>query len=714
MIALALGIGGAAPAAGTASSVAPPRAERIVHETVVHGQTLRDEYFWLRRRDDPTLGPRVLEHLRAERAYADAAMAHTAARQETLYQEMLGRVQQTDSTAPVRHGAYLYYTRFEEGKALPIYARKPYPDGPEQILIDANKAGEGRRNFRVRGVEPSPDHEFLAIVTDVGGEEKFTITFRDLRTDADLPAKIEGVAGAVAWGGDSRSVFYTTLDETMRPAGVRRHALGTETSKDELVYHEPDEAFYVNVELTRSERYVLISSASKETTEWRYIPARSPQQRPVVIAPRRRGHQYFVEHHEGRFLIRTNDTGESPNFRLVEAPIEMPGEELWRELLPHRSDTLMTDVLAFREHLVVAVRRGGLPGLVIRPFRGSERIVETDEASFVLEPEENPEYDTRTLRYEYSSPVTPRSVYEIHMDSGERTLLKRANVPTYDASKYAVELVQVPAADGERVPLTLVYRKDLVRDGSAPALLEGYAAYGISAQPSFNSRTVSLLDRGFVLAEAHARGGSDKGRAWYDAGRLAKKKNSFTDFIACAQWLIDNKYTSPARLGIIGGSAGGLLVGAATTMRPELFGAVVAQVPFVDVINTMLDESIPLTVTEFDEWGNPGADPEAFRTILAYSPYDNTRPARYPHILLTAGLNDPRVPYWEPAKWAQRLRDNNTGDSLVLLRIDLDAGHGGFSDRYQALRDAAFVQAFLLDRLGVPEPRDRAPAGRRR
>ncbi len=682
----------------------PPLAEKIPHQTTVHGVTLQDDYFWLRERDNL----KVLALLKDEQAYCEQVMSRTQDRQKILYQEMLARIEQTDSTVPYRKGAFTYYNRTVEGKPYRIYCRKAYPEGSgkEQVILDANVAASGHRNFRVGTIDVSPDGQLAAIATDYDGEEKYTITFRDLRGNHDLPEKLVGASGDTAWATDGRSFFYTTIDDAHRPFKLFRHTVATDQSKDALVLHEKDDAFFLSVELTRSEKFVLINSSSKDTSEWSYLPARKPQTAPTIIEPREKGHEYSVDHHESRFLILTNDGAK--NFRLVEAPIDSPTREAWRELLPGKPDVLLEGIEAFRGHLVVAYRQNGLPHLAIRTYSGVSREIPTDEPSYVIRPDNNPEYTSKTFRYAYSSPITPESIYDIDMDSDETTLLKRQPVHGYDPTLYTVELAQVKVSDGQLVPLTISYKKGLNRDGNAPALLAGYSAYGFSAAPSFSSSDVSLLDRGMIIAEAHSRGGSDKGRDWYDNGKLMQKKNTFTDFIACAEFLVANQYTSPEHLAIRGGSAGGLLMGAVATMRPDLFQVVVAEVPFVDVINTMLDPSLPLTVTEYDEWGNPGADRAAFDYMRSYSPYDNTRPAKYPHMLLTGGLNDPRVSYWEPAKWAQKLRENNKGSNEILFKVDLDAGHGGMADRYAALKDEAFVQAFILDRLAVPEPDPKA------
>lgn len=679
----------------------PPKADKVPHQTHVHGAVLEDDYFWLRQRENP----KVMDLLKAERAYCDHAMSRTAERQQTLYDESLDRIQQDDSSVPYRDGGFSYYSRTEEDKPYRIYCRKAYPETKatkEQVIFDANEAAEDEKYFRVGTIEISPDGQIAAIATDTGGEEKYTVTFRDLRGDRDLPEKLENVSGDLAWAADGRTIFYTTLDEAHRPYKLFRHTVMTDPKSDPLILHEKDEAFSLGVELSRSRKFIFITSASKDTSEVSFLNARLSQNRPTIIEPRSKGHEYSVDHHENRFLILTNDG--APNFRLVEAPIDQPGMESWRELLPGRSDVLLEDIEAFKGYLAVIYRRDGLPRIAIRNYAGISKDIPTSEPSYSIEPEVNPEYNVKHFRYTYSSPITPTSIYEVDMDSGETKLLKEQPVIDFDPSLYTVELAQVKAPDGQMVPLTIAHKKDIVRNGAAPAVLSGYAAYGVSVAPSFSSADISLLDRGFVLAQAHARGGSDKGRTWYQDGKLMRKKNSFSDFIACAEFLIANQFTSPERLAIRGGSAGGLLVGAAATMRPDLFEVVVAEVPFVDVVNTMLDRTLPLTVTEYDEWGNPEADRSAFEYIRSYSPYDNTAPAKYPNMLLTGGLNDPRVSYWEPAKWAQKLRENNQGSNDVLLKVDLDAGHAGPADRYAAIRDEAFVQAFVLDRLRVPEP----------
>lgn len=679
----------------------PPKADKVPHETPIHGIVLRDDYFWLRQRENP----KVMDLLKAERAYCDQFMSRTAERQQTLYDESLDRIEQTDMSVPYRDGDFTYYTKTEEGKPYKVYCRKAYPEvktTKEQVIFDANEAAKDEKNFRVGTIEISPDGQIAAIATDTGGEERYTVTFRDLRGDRDLPEKLENVSGDLAWAADGRTIFYTTLDEAHRPYKLFRHTVMTDPKNDPLILHEKDDAFFLSVELSRSRKFILINSSSKDTSEWSFLNARLGQNKLTIIEPRHKGHEYSVDHHENRFLILTNDG--APNFRLVEAPIDQPGMDSWRELLPGRSDVLLEGVEAFKGYLALIYRQGGLPKIAIRNYAGVSQDIPTTEPSYSITPDINPEYNVKHYRYSYTSPITPTSIYEFDMDSGETKLLKEQPVIDYDPSLYKVELVQVKAPDGQMVPLTITHKKDLVRNGAAPAVLTGYAAYGISAAPSFSSSDVSLLDRGFVLAEAHARGGSDKGRSWYEDGKLLHKKNSFNDFIACAEFLIANQYTSPEHLAIRGGSAGGLLVGAAATMRPDLFETVVAEVPFVDVVNTMLDRTLPLTVTEYDEWGNPEASAAAFEYIFSYSPYDNTVPAKYPSMLLTGGMNDPRVSYWEPAKWAQKLRENNTGSNEILFKIELDAGHGGMADRYAALREEAFVQAFILDRLRVPEP----------
>lgn len=690
-------------APGGVFAAEPPRAEKIPRETVVHGITLQDDYFWFRQKDDPTLGPKMLDLLRAERAYCDAAMAHTQALQDRLAAEMRDRLQPGDTSVPAREGEWLYFTRSVEGQPFQVHCRRRVPDGAEQVIIDPNVESKGRAGFGLGTIEISPDARIAAIPIDVGGGERYTVRFRDLTTDAYLPVEIADTNGQVAWAADNATVFFARADEKNRPAKVLcRSIVSPDTER--LVFEEPDEAFLVDLSSSRSGAFVLINSAAKDTSECRVISTSAPDVEPRVIEPRRRGVEYAVDHQAGEFVILVNDTG--ANFRLIRTPQDATTSSNWREIIAHDPRTLLEKVECFRGFVAVTARTAGLPRLMVLPSGDAKKPdppwdVTMSEPSFTLWGSKNLDFDATTYRFNYTSPITPVSTFEVDVVTHERRLLKQQQIKGFDRERYAVEVAQVRSHDGAMVPMTIAYRKDTPRNGSAAALLFGYGAYGVPVYPAFRNEQLSLLDRGFVLADAHVRGGSDKGRDWYADGKLRHKKNTFLDFIACAEHLVANKYAAPKRVAAHGGSAGGTLMGAVVTMRPDLFGAIVAYVPFVDLVNTMLDSSIAYTVNEFDEWGNPGASKEDFEYMLSYSPYENTRPAAYPPILILAGYNDPRVPYWEPAKWAQRLRENNTAKTPVLFRIDVDAGHFGAADKNKAIREEAFVKAFLLESLGV-------------
>ena len=666
--------------------IAPIRPKRLES----HCDVRVDDYFWLREKTSPA----VRDYLAAENAYTGAIMQPHAELREQLYQEIVGRVKETDLTVPVRHGDYIYYTRTEKGQQYGIHCRKRLrADAEEELLLDANVLAEGHEYFRVGAFEPSPDQRLLAYSTDFEGDEIYTVRVKDLQTGALLTESIGGTSASLAWANDSRTFFYATVDKAKRPFKVFRHELGQ--ADDTLVFHEPDERFELDLARSKSRAYVFIDIFSHTTTEYRFVPADDPRSDFRVMLPRVQDVEYDAAHHGDHFYIRINDTGR--NFRLVRTPAAAPMLAGAVELRAHRTDIMIEEVDAFRDHLVLLERDNGLRQIAIEKFSTGERHrVEFAEPVYTVSPGSNPEFDTPLLRFSYTSLVTPLSVFDYDMDGRTRELLKQIEVlGGYDPSQYATERVFATAPDGVRVPISLVHRKDVVRDGSAPALLYGYGAYGHASEPAFGSERLSLLDRGFVYAIAHARGGSEMGRPWYDDGKLLHKKNSFTDFVACALHLVTEGYTSTRRLAILGGSAGGLLMGASVNLRPDLFGAVIAKVPFVDVLNTMLDASLPLTVTEYEEWGNPNEQPW-YDYIRSYSPYDNVRPAVYPHMLITAGLNDPRVSYWEPAKWAARLRAVKQGDNLLLLKTNMGAGHFGASGRYEKFRETAFEYAFLL------------------
>ncbi len=770
---------GSFPAPLSTDGIPAPRARvsPVRHET--HGVVRLDEYHWLRERGDPE----VTAHLEAENAYTQAVMAPTEALQETLFAEIKGRIRQTDMSVPCREGAYLYYTRYEDGREYPIHCRRPVDasppvdtpagpdvptaddaaaaveargaadgraavhaptaldtaaasdapaavDGPaairaraavtpsaaadapavadaraavdeEQVLLDVNALAEGRDFFQVSALAVSPDGRLLAYAIDVEGRRIHTIRVKDLAAGALLDDELAGVTSNLVWANDNRTLFYTRQHpETLRWHQVWRHALGTPQAEDVLVYEEADETFNCEVGRTRSKRYLLIASAQTVSTEYRLLDADRPDGAFEVFWPRARDHEYDVDHYRDRFYVRTNHRAR--NFRLMETGAAATQPEGWVEVVPHRDDVLLESFTLFRGHLVLQERCNGLTRLHVRPWSGDgAHDIAFDEPVYEVHVSVNREAGTRLLRFGYESLTTPRSVYDYDMEARSRTLLKRQDVlGGFDPGDYAAERVFAAAPDGRQVPISLVARAGAPRDRTSPLLLYGYGAYGISMDPTFNSARLSLLDRGFRFAIAHVRGGQELGRPWYDDGRLGRKRNTFTDFIACAEHLVREGYTRPERLYAMGGSAGGLLVGAVLNMRPDLFAGAVAQVPFVDVLTTMLDDSIPLTTGEYDEWGNPHERP-AFDDILAYSPYDNVAARDYPALLVLAGLHDSQVQYWEPAKWVAKLRALKTDARPLLLKTNLDAGHGGVSGRYRRYRETALQYGFLLREAGV-------------
>jgi oligopeptidase B len=683
---------GASPATGQPRPAAPVAARRP-HVDTLFGGVRSDDYFWLREKADPA----VRAYLEAENAYADAVLAPNAALRDTLYREMLARIKQTDLSVPYRDGGFWYYTRTEEGRQYPIYCRRRGSmDAPEEVLLDLNQLAVGHTFLGLRAFAVSDDGTLLAYSLDTTGFRQYALFVKDLRTGevlADRAAK----TGAVAWAADNRTLFYTVEDSAKRQYRVYRHVLG---GTDDLVYEEPDERFDVYVSRTRSRAYLVLTSASHTTSEVRVLAADRTAEAFRLVARRRQDREYYVDHRGDSFYVRVNDAGR--NFRLVTAPVADPREANWRELVPHRADVMLEDVELFADHYVLVERADGLPRLVVVDFRtGAGRAIPFPEPVYTASRSVNREWDTPLFRYAYQSFVTPGSVYDYDVRTGESALLKRTEVlGGYDPSRYVSERVYATASDGTRIPISLVYRRGVPRDGSAPMLLTAYGSYGSPSSVTFNSNRLSLLDRGVVFALAHIRGGGEMGKAWHDQGRMDRKMNTFTDFIACAEYLIAERYASPRRLAIQGGSAGGLLMGAVTNLRPDLFRVVVANVPFVDVINTMLDASLPLTVTEFEEWGNPRIR-EQYEYIRRYSPYDNLAAKDYPAMLVTTSFNDSQVMYWEPAKYVARLRALDTSDRPVVFAINMGAGHGGASGRYDRLREIARDWGFVLWQLGV-------------
>ena len=680
----------------------PPVAAKLPETTTLHGDTRVDDYAWLRDKNDPA----VIAHLEAENAYSRAMMAHTEELQETLYDEMLGRIKQTDLTVPYRDGPFYYYSRTVEGLDYPIYCRKRGSlDALEQVILDVNELAAGHEYCRVTGRDVSPDHRYLAYALDTTGYESVSISVKDLESGETFENVIENAGPwGLAWAADNTTLFFTRTDDTKRTNRVFRHRLGTDSSRDELVAREDDVRFRIGVSRTRSGDYVLISSNSTTTSEVSFIDAAQPGGAPQVIASRRPGVRYSVEHRRGPgggwFYILT-DADDSPNYTLVRAPVASPGPSNWEVVVAHSPEMYLTGLDVFRDFLVLSERRGGFTQLRVRSFAdGQEHLIELPESVATVYPGTNEEFDTGVFRFRYTSLITPRTVFDYDVKTRSRTLLKQQEVlGGYDPDEYESTRLYATASDGTRIPISVVHRKGVTTNGLNPCLLYGYGSYGASMDPRFNSNNVSLLDRGFVYATAHVRGGAEMGRHWKNDGRMLNKRNTFTDFIAAAEYLIEAGYTNPDRLAIKGGSAGGLLMGAVLNLRPDLFEAAHAAVPFVDVLNTMLDPSIPLTTGEYEEWGDPNVD-EYYFYIKSYSPYDNVTARDYPHILITAGLNDPRVHYWEPAKWAAKLRATRTDDDLLLLKTNMGAGHGGASGRYKRYEELAFEYAFIIDRVG--------------
>jgi oligopeptidase B len=673
----------------------PPIAKIVPKPITVLGDTRVDNYFWLRDRKDPD----TVKYLEDENRYTEAMMKHTDALQSKLYSEILGRIKQTDLSVPLKRDGYFYYSRTVEGKQYAIRCRKKGSlDAPEEILLDENQMAEGKKYFRVGNFSVSPNHRLLAYSVDFEGDEAYTIHVKDLATGKLLADEIKNTYYSLEWGNDNATFFYTVLDDAKRPFKVFRHSLGVK--KDTLVYHETDEKFTLGLSKTSSRAYILIDIGSSLTSEVRYISADRPKGKFRPILTRVHETEYDVTHHGDSWFIRTNDGAKT--FRVVEAPVKDAAKKNWKEILPARAEVTVENVHAFRDELVIEERDRGLTKIRIQNFpTGQIHYIDFPEPVYTAGLGGNAEYDTKVVRFSYTSLVTPTSVFDYNMETQARELKKQQEVlGGYDPSKYESQRVYATAPDGVKVPVSLVYKKGFVRDGRAPALLYGYGSYGISTDPAFSSDRLSLLDRGFVYAIAHIRGGADLGKPWHEEGRILKKKNTFTDFIAAAEYLENEKYTSPSRLAIMGGSAGGLLMGAVTNMRPDLFAVVVAMVPFVDALNTMLDASLPLTVGEYEEWGNPNDKPY-YDYIKSYAPYENVDGKQYPNILITAGLNDPRVSYWEPAKWAAKLRAAKKDSHLLLLKTNMGSGHFGASGRYEHIKETAFNYAFILNALGI-------------
>lgn len=674
----------------------PPIAPKQPQVLTNHGDKRIDDYFWMRDSNDP----KVIAYLEAENAYTEAMMQHTEPLQSTLYNEMLARIKETDLSVPYRQADYYYYSRTEGGKSYPIHCRKKGSiDGIEEILLDQNELAKGYEYFSLGTFKVSPNHKVLAYSIDTSGAEQYTLFFLDLTTFELYPETITDTYFSLAWGNDNCTVFYTKVDSANRPFQLLRHTLGGKSAQDVLIYEEPDESYFLSVGRTRSQAYIIMSLGSKITSEIHYLDANNPNDNFQVIHPRQQGMEYDLEHHKDYFYIVTND--EAVNFKLVKAPIATPSKENWQLVIAHREDVLLSSVSAFSDYLVISERKAGLPIMRVQKLAtGEEQYITFPEPTYAASLGNNPEFNTTKLRFNYTSLITPSSVFDYDMETNERELKKETEVlGGYDRTQYKSEWLLATAPDGTQIPISIVYKKGLEKNGNSPLFLTGYGSYGASYPASFSSTRLSLLNRGVAIAIAHIRGGGEMGRKWYEDGKFLHKKNTFTDFIACAEHLIAQKWTSSARLAISGGSAGGLLMGAVINMRPELFKVVLAAVPFVDVVTTILDTSLPLSAMEWEEWGNPN-DKTYYDYMKSYSPYDNVKPQGYPHILIIAGLNDSRVKYWEPAKWTAKLRELKTDNNVLLLKTNMGAGHGGASGRYESLKETAFEYAFVLDRLG--------------
>lgn len=677
----------------------PPIAEKIPKELTIHGDTRVDNYYWLNERENP----KVVAYLEAENAYKDAVLKHTAEFQENLFDEMVGRIKQTDMSVPYKTRDFFYYTRYEEGREYPIYCRKRGSLGAdEEVLLNVNEMAEGFDFFQISGLTVSSNNEMISYGVDTVSRRKYTIHFKNLKTGEIYKDELPNTTGRAAWANDNRTVFYTIKEESLRPFKIKKHVLGTDISQDKEIFHEKDVTFECYVFTSKSQKYIIIGSVHTLSSEYLFLDADLPDGTFQILQPRERGLEYSVEHFQDKFYIRTND--QAQNFRLMETPVEKTGKEYWSEVIPHQESVLLEGFEVFNDFLAVQERKDGLTQLrIIRWDDASEHHLDFGEATYSAGISMNPEFDSNLLRFSYSSLTTPRSTFDYNMNTREKTLLKQQEVlGDFDPQNYQTERLFATAKDGIKVPISLVYRKGLEKNGKNPLFLYGYGSYGATMSASFSSIMLSLLDRGFVYAIAHIRGGQEMGRWWYEDGKLLKKKNTFTDFIACAEHLIAEKFTSSDKLFANGASAGGLLMGAVVNMRPDLFKGIIAGVPYVDVITTMLDPSIPLTTSEFDEWGNP-QNKEHYDYMLSYSPYDQVEAKYYPAMLITTGYMDSQVQYWEPAKWVAKLRALKTDDNILLFHINMGAGHGGLSGRFRQYRETALEFAFIFDLLGITE-----------
>ena len=686
-----------------AAAQTPPVAKVVPAQLETHGHVRVDNYYWLNQREDPE----VISYLEAENGYTETMTAHIEGMSASIFEEMKGRIKQDDDSVPYQKNGYWYYTRYETGKEYPIYARrKGSMEAAEQIMVDVNALADeaGSTFFQVANVSVSPNAQLAAVAVDTLGRRKYTIRFKNLETGEWLPDTIDEVTANLTWANDNATIFYVNKDpQTLRPYQVFRRTLGDTTGDDALIFQEDDEEFYTYIYRSKSDAYIIIGTAQTLSTEFSYIDANDPMSAPQVVNAREENHEYSVDHYGDHFYILTNMDG-ATNFKLMKTPISSPERANWEEVVPHRADVLLSSFELFKDYLVLVERSDALVHMRVRPWDGTEEhLIDFGEPAYYAGPSTNVEFDTNLLRFTYTSLTTPNSTFDYDMGTRTKTLLKETEVlGGFNKADYVTERDWAIARDGERVPLSIVYHKDTPIDGSAPLLQYAYGSYGSSMSARFSSTLLSLLDRGFVYAIAHIRGGQEMGRQWYEDGKLLKKKNTFTDFVDATRHLTNAGYGDANRIFARGGSAGGLLMGAVVNMNPELYRGVIAAVPFVDVVTTMLDDTIPLTTFEYDEWGNPN-DKAYYDYMLSYSPYDNVEAKEYPNMLVTTGLHDSQVQYWEPAKWVAKLRTMKTDNNVLLLKTNMDAGHGGASGRFQRLEELAFEYSFVLDLAGASE-----------
>lgn len=683
----------------TKEKIAPPVAKKIPKELTIHGHSRLDNYYWMNERENPE----VIAHLEAENAYKDAVLKHTEPLQDALFEEIKAKIKEKDESVPFKDNGYYYYYKQLPGKEYDVNCRKKGSlDAEEEVIVDENVLAEGHEFFMLGGLSVSPDNKLCAYGVDTVSRRKYTIYFKNLETGQMLKDVIPMTTGRIVWANDNKTVFYVLKDEvTLRSMKIMKHVLGTPVEEDKVVFYEEDETFSTYVSKTNSDKFLIIASYSTLTTEFRFLDADNPNGEFKIIQPRTRGLEYSVDHHGDNFYISTNL--DAQNFRLMKTPITKTEKENWTEVIAHRTDVFINGFSLFQDYMIVSERKEGINALRVIPWSGEEHFIEFDEEVYTVYPNVNREFDTDVFRFSYTSMTTPNSVFDYNLKTRERVLLKQTEVlGGFNQNDYETKRIYATAGDGTKIPMSLVYKKGMEKNGDNPTLLYGYGSYGATMDPRFRLSILPLLDRGFVYAVAHIRGSQINGRAWYEDGKLLKKMNTFTDFNDCAQFLIDVGYTNSGKLFAIGGSAGGLLMGACINLRPELYKGVVAAVPFVDVVTTMLDESIPLTTGEFDEWGNP-KDEKYYHYMLSYSPYDRVEAKDYPALLVTTGLHDSQVQYWEPAKWVAKLRELKIDDNLLVFHINMDYGHGGASGRYEWIKETALEYAFIFDLLGIEE-----------